>query len=171
LWPDAVDNLASAVRAGLSLPEALTQLGQRCLNSFDTPKLVCRLVAQPARHSRSEQTSPGPSRRRLHLGRLPDGMRQRAEPQQIPSVIAAGGQAGPGRSDGSSSEPGPVPDAGKKDERHPGSPCVGSTCGLDLRRLGFLAGFGDVYDFHGACLDVVLGRDADVRQQPGQPGW
>jgi tight adherence protein B len=29
LWPDAVDNLASAVRAGLALPEALTQLGIR----------------------------------------------------------------------------------------------------------------------------------------------
>ncbi len=29
LWPDAVDNLASAVRAGLSLPEGLTQLGER----------------------------------------------------------------------------------------------------------------------------------------------
>lgn len=29
LWPDAVDNLASAVRAGLSLPEALEQLGER----------------------------------------------------------------------------------------------------------------------------------------------
>jgi tight adherence protein B len=29
VWPDAVDNLASAVRAGLSLAEALTQLGQR----------------------------------------------------------------------------------------------------------------------------------------------
>ena len=29
LWPDVVDNLASAVRAGLSLPEALTQLGER----------------------------------------------------------------------------------------------------------------------------------------------
>jgi tight adherence protein B len=29
LWPDAVDNLASAVRAGLSLPEALSQLGAR----------------------------------------------------------------------------------------------------------------------------------------------
>lgn len=29
LWPEAVDNLASAVRAGLSLPEALTQLGIR----------------------------------------------------------------------------------------------------------------------------------------------
>jgi tight adherence protein B len=29
LWPEAVDNLASAVRAGLSLPEALTQLGSR----------------------------------------------------------------------------------------------------------------------------------------------
>lgn len=29
LWPEAVDNLASAVRAGLSLPEALTQLGVR----------------------------------------------------------------------------------------------------------------------------------------------
>lgn len=28
-WPDAVDNLASAVRAGLSLPEALAQLGTR----------------------------------------------------------------------------------------------------------------------------------------------
>ena len=29
MWPEAVDNLASAVRAGLSLPEALAQLGQR----------------------------------------------------------------------------------------------------------------------------------------------
>jgi len=29
VWPDAVDNLASAVRAGLSLPEALAQLGYR----------------------------------------------------------------------------------------------------------------------------------------------
>jgi tight adherence protein B len=29
LWPDVVDNLASAVRAGLSLPEALAQLGAR----------------------------------------------------------------------------------------------------------------------------------------------
>lgn len=29
MWPEAVDNLASAVRAGLSLPEALTQLGAR----------------------------------------------------------------------------------------------------------------------------------------------
>ena len=29
LWPDAVDHLASAVRAGLSLPEALAALGER----------------------------------------------------------------------------------------------------------------------------------------------
>jgi tight adherence protein B len=29
LWPDVVDNLASAVRAGLSLPEALAQVGVR----------------------------------------------------------------------------------------------------------------------------------------------
>lgn len=29
LWPEVVDNLASAVRAGLSLPEALSQLGTR----------------------------------------------------------------------------------------------------------------------------------------------
>jgi len=29
LWPDAVDNITSAVRAGLSLPEAVSQLGQR----------------------------------------------------------------------------------------------------------------------------------------------
>jgi tight adherence protein B len=29
IWPEAVDNLTSAVRAGLSLPEALTQLGLR----------------------------------------------------------------------------------------------------------------------------------------------
>jgi tight adherence protein B len=29
LWPDAVDNLASAIRAGMSLPESLIQLGER----------------------------------------------------------------------------------------------------------------------------------------------
>ncbi len=29
VWPDVIDNLASAVRAGLSLPEALSQLGSR----------------------------------------------------------------------------------------------------------------------------------------------
>jgi tight adherence protein B len=29
VWPDVVDNLASAIRAGMSLPEALTQLGER----------------------------------------------------------------------------------------------------------------------------------------------
>ncbi len=29
LWPDAVDNIASAVRAGMALPEALAQLGVR----------------------------------------------------------------------------------------------------------------------------------------------
>ncbi len=29
VWPEAVDNLASAVRAGMSLPEALTNLGDR----------------------------------------------------------------------------------------------------------------------------------------------
>ena len=29
LWPDVVDNLASAVRAGMSLPEAVAQLGAR----------------------------------------------------------------------------------------------------------------------------------------------
>lgn len=29
LWPEVVDNLTSAVRAGLSLPEALSQLGER----------------------------------------------------------------------------------------------------------------------------------------------
>jgi tight adherence protein B len=29
LWPEAVDNIASGVRAGLSLPEAVTQLGER----------------------------------------------------------------------------------------------------------------------------------------------
>ena len=29
VWPEAVDNLASAVRAGMSLPEALTALGHR----------------------------------------------------------------------------------------------------------------------------------------------
>jgi tight adherence protein B len=29
VWPEAVDNLASAVRAGMSLPEALSALGER----------------------------------------------------------------------------------------------------------------------------------------------
>jgi len=37
LWPDAVDNLASAVRAGLSLPEALQQLGERGPEGLRTP--------------------------------------------------------------------------------------------------------------------------------------
>ncbi|NYI39882.1 type II secretion system F family protein, partial [Demequina lutea] len=29
IWPEAVDHLASGIRAGLSLPEALSQLGER----------------------------------------------------------------------------------------------------------------------------------------------
>ncbi len=37
LWPDAVDNLASAVRAGLSLPEALQQLGERGPDALREP--------------------------------------------------------------------------------------------------------------------------------------
>ncbi len=37
LWPEAVDNLASAVRAGLSLPEALAQLGVRGPESLRAP--------------------------------------------------------------------------------------------------------------------------------------
>lgn len=37
LWPDAVDNLASAVRAGLSLPEALEQLGERGPEGLRSP--------------------------------------------------------------------------------------------------------------------------------------
>jgi tight adherence protein B len=39
LWPDAVDNLASAVRAGLSLPEALIQLGVRGPEALRRPFL------------------------------------------------------------------------------------------------------------------------------------
>lgn len=37
LWPDAVDNLSSAVRAGLSLPEALMQLGDRGPDGLRAP--------------------------------------------------------------------------------------------------------------------------------------
>jgi tight adherence protein B len=37
LWPEAVDNLASAVRAGLSLPEALTALGVRGPEQLRSP--------------------------------------------------------------------------------------------------------------------------------------
>jgi tight adherence protein B len=37
VWPEAVDNLASAVRAGLSLPEALTQLGIRGPEQLRSP--------------------------------------------------------------------------------------------------------------------------------------
>ncbi len=37
LWPDVVDNLASAVRAGLSLPEALIQVGERGPDSMRDP--------------------------------------------------------------------------------------------------------------------------------------
>jgi len=37
LWPEVVDNLASGVRAGLSLPEALTQVGLRGPNELHRP--------------------------------------------------------------------------------------------------------------------------------------
>jgi tight adherence protein B len=37
VWPEAIDNLASGVRAGLSLPEALTQLGVRGPDQLRTP--------------------------------------------------------------------------------------------------------------------------------------
>ena len=37
VWPEAVDNLASGVRAGLSLPEALTQLGNRGPEQLRSP--------------------------------------------------------------------------------------------------------------------------------------
>jgi tight adherence protein B len=37
LWPEAVDNLASGVRAGLSLPEALAQLGARGPEQLRSP--------------------------------------------------------------------------------------------------------------------------------------
>lgn len=37
IWPDVVDNLASAVRAGMSLPEALSQLGSRGPASLRPP--------------------------------------------------------------------------------------------------------------------------------------
>jgi tight adherence protein B len=37
VWPDVVDNLASSVRAGLSLPEALTQLGEKGPESVRVP--------------------------------------------------------------------------------------------------------------------------------------
>ncbi len=37
LWPEAVDNLASGVRAGLALPEALTQLGVRGPEQLRSP--------------------------------------------------------------------------------------------------------------------------------------
>ncbi|MBC7297778.1 MAG: type II secretion system protein F, partial [Demequina sp.] len=37
VWPNAVDNLASGIRAGLSLPEALGQLGERGPESLREP--------------------------------------------------------------------------------------------------------------------------------------
>jgi tight adherence protein B len=37
LWPEVVDNLASAVRAGLALPEALAQIGTRGPSELRTP--------------------------------------------------------------------------------------------------------------------------------------
>ncbi|CAA9338424.1 MAG: Flp pilus assembly protein TadB [uncultured Nocardioidaceae bacterium] len=46
VWPEAVDNLASAVRAGLSLPEALIQLGQRGPEPLRDPFLVFALDYQ-----------------------------------------------------------------------------------------------------------------------------
>lgn len=40
VWPEAVDNLASAVRAGMSLPEALSQLGHRGPEPLRAPFLA-----------------------------------------------------------------------------------------------------------------------------------
>lgn len=40
VWPEAVDNLASAVRAGMSLPEALAQLGTRGPEPLRVPFLA-----------------------------------------------------------------------------------------------------------------------------------
>lgn len=37
IWPDAIDNLRSAVRAGLTLPEALSQLADRGPEALRTP--------------------------------------------------------------------------------------------------------------------------------------
>ena len=37
LWPDAVDNITSGVRAGMALPEALAQLGTRGPEELRTP--------------------------------------------------------------------------------------------------------------------------------------
>ncbi len=37
LWPDVVDNIASGIRAGLSLPEALAQLGERGPEALRSP--------------------------------------------------------------------------------------------------------------------------------------
>lgn len=37
VWPDVVDNLASAIRAGMSLPDALSQLGDRGPESLRRP--------------------------------------------------------------------------------------------------------------------------------------
>lgn len=51
LWPDAVDHLRSAVRAGMSLPEALTQLGQ------SGPEPLREPFAEFARDYRSGQTT------------------------------------------------------------------------------------------------------------------
>jgi tight adherence protein B len=46
VWPEAVDNLASAVRAGMSLPEALTQLGHRGPEPLREPFLAFGLDYQ-----------------------------------------------------------------------------------------------------------------------------
>ena len=46
VWPEAVDNLASAVRAGMSLPEALIQLGQRGPEPLRVPFLAFALDYQ-----------------------------------------------------------------------------------------------------------------------------
>lgn len=50
LWPDAVDHLRSAVRAGMSLPEALSQLGQ------SGPEPLREPFAEFGRDYRSGQT-------------------------------------------------------------------------------------------------------------------
>ena len=107
VWPEVVDNLASAVRAGLSLPEALAQLGgrgpDRCARPFapfarDYQR--DRAVRRVPRPAQGPARRPGRRPRRRGAAARPRGRRQRPRPAAAQPVgVPARGRAHPRRAE------------------------------------------------------------------------
>ena len=105
LWPDAVDNIASAVRAGLSLPEALSQLGPRgpeqlrpAFAAFAEDYRATGRFQRVPRPAQGPAQRPGRRPPRRVPAHRPRGRRQRPRPAAAhPVGLPARGRPHPGR--------------------------------------------------------------------------